>query len=152
MSQERSTRTRQRARAEQRKAERAQAQERFLKELARRGNVSAAARKAKVGRRTAYEWYEADAEFAAAWDEALEVAIDALEGEAWRRAQTGVLKPVYQRGELVGKVREYSDTLMVTLLKAHRPEKYRERFEHTGRDGGPVQVQVVYEDPDRPPT
>jgi hypothetical protein len=38
----------------------------------------------------------------------------------------GVDKPVYQGGVLVGYVREYSDQLLVTLLKAHRPEKFRD--------------------------
>jgi hypothetical protein len=118
----------------------------FLKELARRGNVSDAARKAGAGRRTVYQWREAEEGFAAAWDEALEVAIDRLESEAWRRAVEGVKKPIIGR---VGKdedgiltddkgrplyLQEYSDSLMNTLLKAHRPEKYRERSEvkHTG--------------------
>lgn len=33
----------------------------------------------------------------------------------------------------------------VTLLKAHRPEKFRDRsaVEHTGKDGGPIQHQDV---------
>src|SRR5690606_10953200 len=123
MADARTTRTRQRAReqtVEQRKS-------RFLAELARMANVSAAAKKAGVPRSTAYDWYKADEAFAAGWDDAVEVAVDSLEKEAWRRARDGVLKPVYQKGEKVGQVREYSDQLMVTLLKAHRPEKYRER-------------------------
>jgi uncharacterized protein YdbL (DUF1318 family) len=113
--------------------------EAFLKELRRRGNVSDAARKAGVGRKTVYEWREAEPDFAAAWDEAIEAAMDAMESEAWRRAVEGTRKPLIGR---VGKdqdgvityVREYSDSLMQTLLKAHRPEKYRERSEvrHTG--------------------
>lgn len=111
----------------------------FLKELTRRGSVSDAARKAGVGRRTVYQWREAEPDFAAAWDEALETAIDALESEAWRRAREGVEKPLIGRvakdtDGIITTVREYSDSLMTTLLKAHRPEKYRERAEvkHTG--------------------
>ena len=108
-------------------------------------NVSAAAKKAGVPRSTAYDWYKADEEFAAAWDDAVEVAVDSLEKEAWRRARDGVLKPVYQKGEKVGQVREYSDQLMVTLLKAHRPEKYRDRqqLEHTGPGGEPLPAAAV---------
>lgn len=119
----RTTRTRQRAHEDTT----AKAKARFLTELKRMANVSAAAKKAKVPRSTAYDWYKADAVFAAGWDDAIEVAVDSLEQEAWRRARDGTLKPVFQRGEEVGKVREYSDQLMVTLLKAHKPEKYRER-------------------------
>lgn len=120
-------RTRQRARAA------------FLAELQLRGNVSDAAAAAGIGRTTAYQWRDEDAAFAAAWAEALETAIDTMEHEAHRRAVEGVEKPIVGR---VGKdqdgvityVREYSDSLMTLLLKAHRPEKYRERsqIEHTG--------------------
>lgn len=118
----------------------------FLRELARKGNVSAACRKAKVERSTAYRARE-DEEFAAAWDEALEVATEALELEARRRAATGVLEPVYQAGKKVGAIRRYSDTLLIFLLKAHAPAKYREnyRVEHTGADGGPIEYQNATE-------
>jgi hypothetical protein len=61
--------------------------------------------------------------------------IDQLEEEARRRAVDGVLKPVFQRGRQVGRIREYSDVLLVTLLKGKRPDTYRERFEHTGKGG-----------------
>lgn len=50
-----------------------------------------------------------------------------MEAEAWRRGKTGVLKPVYQGGKKVGSVREYSDTLLIFMLKGTRPEKYRDR-------------------------
>lgn len=123
----------------------------FLKELTRRANVSAAARKAKINRSTAYDWYDADPDFAAAWDEAIEVAVDSLEDEAWRRAATGTLEPVFQKGEKVGAIRRYSDMLMVTLLKAHRPEKFKDRSQNelTGPGGAPLQqpqVQVYLPD------
>lgn len=117
------------------------ARELFLKELAERGNVSDAAEAAGVGRRTAYQWREGDADFAALWAEAIERAADRLEREAWRRAVEGTDKPVYQGGELVGYVREYSDTLMQTLLKATRPDKYRERQEV--QHGGRVAIEYV---------
>lgn len=120
-------RTRQRARAL------------FLDELRQRGNVKDAAAAAGIARRTAYQWRDADEEFAAAWVEAIEEAADAMEREAWRRAVDGFDEPVFGRigrdqdGE-VGTIRRYSDSLMQLLLKAHRPEKYRERqqVEHTG--------------------
>lgn len=145
MADARTTRTRQRAREDSTEARK----ERFLVELARMANVSAAAKKAGVPRSTAYDWYKADPAFAAKWDEAVEVAVDSLEKEAWRRARDGVLKPVYQKGEKVGQVREYSDQLMVTLLKAHKPEKYRERTqtELTGPGGGDLVIKVEYDDP-----
>lgn len=39
---------------------------------------------------------------------------------------------MFYQGEQCGTIREYSDTLAIFLLKAHKSEKYRERFEHTG--------------------
>ena len=119
---------------------RQRARELFLVELAQRGNVSAAAALAKMSRVWFYEERKNDETFAAAWDEALETAIDAMELEARRRAVEGVEKPIIGR---VGKdqdgiivtVREYSDSLMTLLLKAHRPDKYRERtdVQHSGK-------------------
>lgn len=104
------------------------ARETFLAVLAKQCNVSEAARAAGIGRRTAYTWREADPEFAAAWDEAEQEAVDKLEKVAWERASKGV-----------------SDRMLEILLKAHRGEKYveRQRTELTGRDGKPLQVENV---------
>lgn len=121
------------------KGTRQRAREAFLDELRQRGNVRDAARVAGLARQTFYEWKGADPDFAAAWDEALDEAADTMEREAWRRAVEGVDEPVFGRvgkdqdGE-VGTIRRYSDSLMQLLLKAHRPEKYRERqqVEHSG--------------------
>lgn len=55
------------------------------------------------------------------------MAADRLEQEAIRRAVDGTNKPVFFQGEIVGFEKEYSDTLLVLLLKAHKPDKYRER-------------------------
>lgn len=103
--------------------------------------MSESATLAGIGRQSAYDWRRDDAEFAAAWDDAVDQAADRMEREALRRAVEGVDEPVYQGGELVGYVRKYSDTLLIFLLKAARPEKYRERAEV--RQTGKVQVEYV---------
>jgi hypothetical protein len=126
----------------------------FLDELALRGNVRDACAVAGVPRRTAYDWRDADPAFAAAWDTALDEAADVMEREAHRRAVDGTEEPVFGSmgqglgsGE-VGRITKYSDTLLIFLLKAARPEKYRERqqIEHTGEI-----AQKVYAgfDPDK---
>lgn len=105
----------------------------FLAELRQCGNVRAACYRAKVERSTVYRARKEDPEFAEAWKSALEDAIDSLEAEAWRRARDGNRKLVLFQGKPVKVGRrnlievEYSDTLMTLLLKAHRPDKFRER-------------------------
>lgn len=90
------------------------------------GNVTMAAKRAGVSRNSVYYQRKVDPDFDAAMEEAIEVAIAKLENEARRRAVDGVDKPVYQQGQLVGHVTEYSDKLLEMLLRAHRPEKYRD--------------------------
>lgn len=118
----------------------AKAQAAFLRAFSDRGIVLRACLAAKIGRRTVYGWLAADEAFKALYDEAKEDALDLLEDEAVRRARVGWLEPVYQGGEKVGEIRKYSDTLLITALKAGRPGKFRELFqhEHAGKDGGPI--------------
>lgn len=116
----------------------------FVAALAKSPNVSGACQRAKVSRSWAYAQRDDDPEFAAAWDEALETGVDEAEGELHRRAVKGVLEPVFYKGEEVGHIRRHSDTLLMFLLKAHRPEKYKEtvRSELTGANGGPIEQRA----------
>lgn len=123
----------------------AKTREAFLLALEDTANVSKACKRAKLPRRSAYDWRDDDADFAAAWDAAVDRGTDALEDEAVRRATEGTLKPVFYKGEKCGSIREYSDTLLMFMLKARRPEKFKERSERqlTGKDGGPIQHAQV---------
>lgn len=127
----------------------------FLRAFALTGNVSEAARQADIDRTTPYGWRDADQDFAAAWEVAEQESIDRLELEARRRAHDGVERLKVSGGKVVTYTtedgrevpiveREYSDTLMVLLLKAHRPEKYRERssMEVSGPGGGPIESRT----------
>lgn len=107
------------------------ARAKFIEVLRDTCNVSAAARAAGIGRRTVYEWRDADPEFAAAWAEAEEEAVDKLEEVARERATEGG-----------------SDRMLEILLKAHRPEKYVDRYraEHTGANGGPIEYRNLSEE------
>lgn len=109
----------------------------FLTVLADQGVVRVACEAAKIDRSVVYKARETDAVFDQAWQDAIEHAADLLEEEARRRAFVGTMKPVFQGGKEVGRVREYSDTLMVFLLKGARPDKYREnvKAEITGSVG-----------------
>jgi DsbC/DsbD-like thiol-disulfide interchange protein len=99
----------------------------FCTALAETANVTRSCKIAELGRTTAYLWRNSDTDFAKAWDAALERGTDALEDEAVRRGHEGTEKPVYQGGKLVGTVREYSDTMLTIMLKARRPDKFKDR-------------------------
>lgn len=100
----------------------------FLERLSHGATVSDSCKAAGVHRSTAYRYRDADPEFESAWHEVEERSTEQLEAEAFRRAVKGVQKPIYHQGKRVGSVREYSDQLLVFLLKARRPETYRERI------------------------
>lgn len=119
--------------------------ESVLAAFAESGNVSKACRKAKMTRTTFYEWLQKDKKFKKDYDRVLKVAVGLMEDEAKRRALDGVLEPVFYKGEKVGSIRKYSDTLLIVLLKAHAPEKYRERVstEISGPDGKPIQTEQI---------
>lgn len=106
------------------------------------GNVARACEAVDIARMTAYTWRDEDEEFAAAWDQAKQIGLDALEDEATRRAFEGWDEPIVYQGVVTDTMKRYSDTLLVFLLKGGKPDKYRERSstELTGANGGPVQI------------
>lgn len=151
----------------------------FLIALAELGNVRFACETAEVSRPVVYALRATDEAFAADWDRALEESGDLLEQEARRRAERGVQRLKFHKGSpimvpalgedglplkgnddklvMVPYVEhEYSDTLMIFLLKGIRPEKYRDRQEITGKDGAPLfpdferSLQKAYADDDPP--
>ncbi len=113
----------------------------FLKHFRRSGNVSDAARLAKVDRTAPYRWEREDPKFKKAWEIAREESIDVLEKEARRRAVTGYLEPVYFQGKKVGAVKKYSDQLLVVLLRAHHPA-FKEKLEVTAKTRNPVHARI----------
>jgi hypothetical protein len=106
----------------------------FLGFLAETGNVTESARLVGTSRSRVYEIRLRDALFREAWEEAEAIACERLEAEARRRALEGVPEPLISAGRLVCDadgnpviVRRYSDTLLITLLKAHNPERFDRR-------------------------
>jgi hypothetical protein len=77
----------------------------------RGGTGTLAAKAAGVSRKSAYEHYRTQPEFAAEWEDSLNAAIEMLEAEVWQRAK------------------KRSDLLAIFLLKAHKPERYQERYQ-----------------------
>jgi hypothetical protein len=126
----------------------------FLKKYAQLGTMADACRASRVGRRTVYDWVEADPVFAKLFDEAREDATDMLERECRVRGTVGVKEPVYYQGEIVGYVMKKSDTCLLAMLNAYRPERFKNRYEHTGKDGStlmPAVINVTYVASMRPP-
>jgi hypothetical protein len=124
-------------------------QARFLVSLAEYGNVTAAAKAARISRDHAYTQRAADEDFAAAWDAALQRGTAGLEDEARRRAFKGVRREeaVYYQGAPVGKkvITEYSDTLLIFLLKAHDP-KFRETTRNVNINLSPEEAAKMTDD------
>lgn len=114
----------------------------FLDVLRRTCNVTLAAQACDITSGTAYHHRKTDPIFQERWDEALQEGVDLLEAKAHERAFRGVDEPVYYKGDEVGSVRKYSDALTMFLLKAHRPDKYRERSQVDSNVNGGLQLVI----------
>lgn len=101
----------------------------FLVAFVETATLTHAAEASRVDRSRHYDWVR-DPVYARAFMAAKEAAADRLEGEARRRAVEGVERAVgWFQGEPGGYERVYSDTLLVTLLKAWLPDRYKDRAE-----------------------
>lgn len=121
---------------------------RFLEHYISLCVIGKAAEATGVARRTVYDWMEKSGEFKQAFEDAKQSVTEKLEVEAIRRAYAGIDKAVWYKGKAVGVEKEFSDTLLIFLLKAVAPEKYRERIEHTGAGGEPLVATFVFQMPD----
>lgn len=91
-------------------------------------SVRSACAAAGIGRSTMYEWLEADPALKAAYHDAYEDGTDLLEDIAVDRAKST------------------SDTLMTIMLKARRPDKYRDRSSTDLNLAGGVTVKIEGDD------
>lgn len=99
----------------------------FLIEYEARGSLSAAATAAGIVRRTHYDWLEKDPEYVKSFAAAKVRAIDSLESVAFDRAFSG------------------SDLLLIFLLKANNPAKYRDRYVPQPGDGEQTVDEMLME-------
>jgi hypothetical protein len=115
-----------------------------------------------------YLWLKKDPDYAAAFEIARGRGADALEAEAVRRAHEGITKPIFHGGKraidvvqnpdgsikrdetgkpigIPAAVREYSDTLLIFLLKGRNPAVFGDRLkqEHGGPGEKPIPVIVL---------
>ena len=135
--------------------QRARKQARFLAKYRRSGNIKFSCSYAGISRQTFYDWQKNDDAFKAQLADAEPDVNDTLDEAAYERGVEGVPSYVVSNGHMVyeeipmldqggkpkldkydkqiflrGKPlveRKYSDTLLVTLLKARMPEKYKDK-------------------------
>lgn len=116
------------------------AQDLFIQVLEDTCSPKQAAAAVGISRRLAFDYKQKDAEFRARWEKAIEVALDALLDEAYRRAAIGYEEPVIHGGQLstitdaeTGEqkpltVRKHSDRLLEVLLKFRYGEQMADRL------------------------
>jgi len=106
------------------------ARERFLQLYAERGTMVECCRLAGLSYNAVQHALDKDADFAAAFKEAEQQVLEKLEREAMRRAVEGTVirSRKFWHGEMVGEdIRtEYSDNLLMMLLRAKNPTAYRD--------------------------
>jgi hypothetical protein len=107
----------------------------FIAALRDCGNIRAACEVVGIDRRNIYYQIEEYEDRRQEFDEAMADATDILEAAAIKRAQ------------------QYSDTLLMFLLKARRPQVYRDNYkqqvEISGPGGKAVEIKGDYNDPQR---
>ncbi len=101
--------------------------ERICDALHEKPSVAAACRRVRISRKTYYNWRKSQDGFAAMVDAAKNEGLDAAEDA------------------LIERGMKSDTTALIFMLKAHRPDVYKERFsgELTGKDGGPIAVTQI---------
>src|SRR6218665_3204466 len=87
----------------------------FLKVLEETASPKKAAEVVGVSRELAYTYREKDLEFRRRWDAAIQVALDCLLEEGFRRAVVGVQEPVVYQGQVSTKVDASGQEHAVTI-------------------------------------
>jgi hypothetical protein len=133
-------RTRRKARNSWTKAK----ESRFLSALADSCNVTFAAKKARVSTSAIYERRKANASFRNGWRTALREGYAKLELILLERALVGTEKVIERRDGSIERMREYSNSLAVALLRMHRDEvAEQESDQASSRDSGEDEVEEV---------
>lgn len=124
-------------------AERAAAQDTFLRVFAERGIVIDAAAAANISRAVVYDWRAKDPAFRARYDLAEADANDHINQEIWRRGVVGwdevqIIETTDETGETTRvetkRTHHFSDTMLRLIAQARMPHLYRDRMDLTTND------------------
>ena len=105
----------------------------FVEALRKDCNVSACARLVGTDRSIVYRWRKEDEDFAQAWDEAVDEALDDVEATVLDLGR-GYMEPVYWRDQVIGQRLKYNPLLLMFWLKGKRPEVWREGNKQAEQD------------------
>ncbi|MDE2412435.1 MAG: hypothetical protein KGM18_11735 [Sphingomonadales bacterium] len=111
----------------------------FLAELAATSNVTASAKKARIGTSCAYDARRSNAAFNRAWQQALCEGYDHLEMELLHRLRNGEVKPAAgaRRG-----TRAFDNATAFRLLSAHRESAARFRAVRNNEDAEAIVLSI----------
>lgn len=100
----------------------------FLWNYLQTGSIAKAAKKTKIARQTHYDWLKNDknGRYHEAFKKVYDMRTDYLEELAEERATVGRKEGIYYKGEKVGERTIVSDKLLMFMLQARRPDKYRQ--------------------------
>lgn len=123
-------------------------QEVFLQVLEDTASPKQAAQVCGISRRLAFEYKQNDLDFRRRWEQSIQIAMDALLEEAYRRAVVGVDEPIIYQGQVstaidphTGEqraltVKKHSDRLLEVMLKFHYGDEMAERLRVKVEDTG----------------
>lgn len=114
----------------------------YINAIREHGLEATARRIAQVSKRAVMNTLEVNPDFAEQLEDAHEFATDQLEAEARRRAVQGYEEEVYYKGEFVGTVTKFSDSLLALLLKGRRRNTFGDSTKLTGDKNEPLTVIV----------
>jgi hypothetical protein len=114
----------------------------FLAAFVLCGRPVHAATQAKIDVRSHFWWMQNDQAYAQAFGQAEQMAADMAEDKAFRRGIEGVAEGVWYKGERVGTETKYSDTVLLAILNAGKPQKYKYRVDQT-HDMSPAMAALL---------
>lgn len=113
----------------------------FLEAVSRGWSISRACRSAGCGLGAPYDLRKRDPLFADSWRTAYEAGTDRFEDAAADRALNGTVKGIWYQGQLVGYEIRYDNRLLLDVLAARRPVKWRHFDVAAGESGDAPSVR-----------